>query len=169
MTKAKLALTSALFPLALAACGTVPEVPQASQATRPGLSALATNTICSNQTIPTGWVIIEKFSFSAACPSPAVWKAYTISELATAPSTFTACSGQSYPGFAIVTYNQVSSACNDSVVYKSVNITRYSSLPSPALICSGQNVPAGWVLVRYETAAPCQSGVQYPGMTIQRQ
>lgn len=169
MKKIAVSLTTIISTVALSGCGT--STPSLSESGKAGsLRAQATSTICANQTIPDGSVIVEKFSNYNGCNSlPSVWKAYVITDLATAPNSLDACSGQSYPGFVISKFNTSAPKCNDQVVYKSVTINRVSTLPTPFQMCSGQDTPSGWVITAYVTTNNgCRSDVTVPIYTISK-
>lgn len=141
-------ITAVLMLLGLMTAATAP-----AQAATQRVTAGAS--ICSNGTIPAGWVITSSYSTNA-CPGTGVGYNITDSNGATGLSV---CSMSPIPPNWVITWSYSTNNCiGTGVGYNIANVTNSTS----ASVCSMTPIPPNWVVTwSYSTNACAGTGVGY--------
>ncbi|MFC5667107.1 hypothetical protein ACFP3U_29600 [Kitasatospora misakiensis] len=109
----------------------------------------ASRTICSNEPVPTGWIVSASYSGSRTCAGSGV--DYTIRNTA-GLTTAWPCSFSPIPTGWVVTSGRSSTTCAGSgVEYTIENVTNKTS----AVVCSYSPRPAGWVITGSSSSNAC--------------
>ncbi|MFB8198356.1 hypothetical protein, partial [Kitasatospora purpeofusca] len=141
-------ITAVLMLLGLMTAATAP-----AQAATQRVTASAS--ICSNGTIPAGWVITSSYSTNA-CPGTGVGYNITDSNGMTGLSV---CSMSPIPPNWVITWSYSTNNCiGTGVGYNIANVTNATS----ASVCSMTPIPPNWVVTwSYSTNACAGTGVGY--------